>query len=77
MIAINNESQNNASDWQTAFVDMLPEIKKMAPPCLLSPRPRGPRGCDRRRHRPLLIGLRAFARARPNGSRYCLESGLV
>jgi hypothetical protein len=28
MIAINTESQNNASDWQTAFVEMLPEIKK-------------------------------------------------
>ena len=28
MIAINKESQNNASDWQAAFVDMLPEIKR-------------------------------------------------
>ena len=28
MIAFNNESQNNASDWQTAFVEMLPEIKR-------------------------------------------------
>jgi DNA-binding NarL/FixJ family response regulator len=28
MIAFNNGSQTNASDWQTAFVEMLPEIKK-------------------------------------------------
>ena len=28
MIAINNESQNNASAWQNAFVEMLPEIKR-------------------------------------------------
>ena len=28
MIAINKESQHNASDWQTAFVAMLPEIKR-------------------------------------------------
>ena len=28
MIAFNTESQNTASDWQTAFVEMLPEIKR-------------------------------------------------
>ena len=28
MIAFNNESQNTASDWQSAFVAMLPEIKQ-------------------------------------------------
>ncbi len=28
MIAFNTEAQKSASDWQTAFVDMLPEIKK-------------------------------------------------
>ena len=28
MIAFNTESQNTASDWQSAFVEMLPEIKR-------------------------------------------------
>jgi hypothetical protein len=28
MIAISKESQNNAPDWQTGFVAMLPEIKR-------------------------------------------------
>jgi hypothetical protein len=28
MIALNTDSQNNAFDWQTAFVEMLPEIRK-------------------------------------------------
>jgi hypothetical protein len=28
MIAVNNERQNNESNWQREFVDMLPEIRK-------------------------------------------------
>jgi hypothetical protein len=28
MIALNTESQNNASEWQTAFTKMLPEINR-------------------------------------------------
>src|SRR4051794_29286300 len=28
MIALSNESQNNASDWQADFVKMLPEIER-------------------------------------------------